>query len=231
MSVNFYTFSYQNPKREQAMRQRFHEENLTLEFVEPVVGTDARLISASPQVKRNWAIMFNHLDMLKQFLESDAEYGIFCEDDIFIRRNIASYLPEITNQFARRKLDILLLGYLLPFKAVEIKPASRDFAEHGINFTYTRYPEDLWGSQMYMLNRQSARRLHDKYGVDYAVATLTNTRLTPFSPDWILTKDGERAILYPMLAVEEGIVVTDHPGQVDFHKQCFRAQFDALQFH
>jgi hypothetical protein len=231
MSVKFYTFSFHNEVREAGMRHRFELENLSLEFVEPVENSDPRLVAATDEIRRNWAIMFNHLDMLTKFLESDAKYGIFCEDDIFIRRGIKNFLPEILANFERRGLEILLLGYLLPFKPVEILPASNSFEPHEINFTFHKFPEDMWGSQMYLLSRVTAKRLLDKYTLDYAKKALTDSSMTPFSPDWTLTKDGRRAALYPMLAVEEGIVVTTHQGQVDFHKRCFQAQYDEKQFH
>jgi len=213
------------------MKRRFAEENLPLEFVNSVEFSDPRLATAPQEVRRNWAIMFNHLDMLTEFLNSNADYGIFCEDDIFIRRNFKQFLPEIVAAAKRRSIEILLLGYLLPYKPVEIVSRAREFSEIGPNFTFHAYPDDLWGSQMYMLSRDAATKLLEKYNVDYAKATLTNPSLTPFSPDWTLTKDGRRALTYPMLAVEEGIVVTTHQGQVDFHKRCFEAQFDPAQFH
>ena len=231
MSVQFYTFSYQNPIREANMKRRFADENLPLEFVNSVEFSDQRLTAAPPEVRRNWAIMFNHLDMLTKFLNSSNDYGIFCEDDIFIRHNFKQFLPEIVAGAKRRSLEILLLGYLLPYKPVEIVSRAREFAEIGPNFTFHTYPDDLWGSQMYMLSRAGATKLLEKYSVDYAKATLANPNLCPFSPDWTLTKDGRRAAIYPMLAVEEGIVVTTHEGQIDFHKRCFQAQFDPEQFH
>jgi len=231
MSVQFYTFSYNNPTREANMRRRFAEENLTLNFVNSVEISDPRLATAPPEVRRNWAIMFNHLDMLTEFLNSNADYGIFCEDDIFIRRNLKQILPEIAAASNRRDLEIVLLGYLLPYKPVDIQIRNAQFAEQGPNFTFHNFAEDTWGSQMYMLSRTAANRLINKYNVDYAKATLTNPSLTPFSPDWTLTKDGHRAAIYPMLAVEEGIVVTSHQGQIDFHRNCFQAQFDPAQFH
>ena len=213
------------------MRRRFTTQNLNLQFVKPVESTDVRVLEAPLEVRRNWAIMFNHLDMLTEFLQSSAEYGIFCEDDIFIRKGFSTFLPEIIQQFNRHNLEILLLGYLVPYKVVEIRPASEQFREFGPNFTIHRYPDDTWGSQMYMLNRKSASQLLQTYSLEYARRTLSESDLTPFSPDWTLTKDSEhRACIYPMLAVEEGIVMTTHQGQIDFHRRCFQAQFNSSDF-
>ena len=62
--------------------------------------------------------MLGHLDMLKKFMKSDSESenGIFCEDDIYIRKGILTYLPEIISSSRRRSLDIVLLGYLLHYR-------------------------------------------------------------------------------------------------------------------
>lgn len=72
------------------MTERFSKEDLHLEFVDPVEITDARVFPAPANQRRTWSIMLNHLDMLKTFLESDADYGVFCEDDIYIRKNFKS---------------------------------------------------------------------------------------------------------------------------------------------
>ena len=48
----------------------------------------------------------------------------------------------------------------------------------------------------------------------------------PVSPDWALTKFGKAVAMYPMLAVEEGVVVTDHVGQKNFHQACVAENFN-----
>ena len=83
---------------------------------------------------------------------------------------------------------------------------------------------------MHMLSRTSARRLLDKYTQSYAKATLTDSSLTPFSPDWTLTKDGSRALVYPMLALEEGAVATSDAGQIDYHRRCFETNYEPDAF-
>jgi hypothetical protein len=226
MSVRFYTFSFKNPVREENMRRRFKSEGIDLQFVKPVENADPRISYAPDNIRRIWAVMFNHLDMLSAFLTSDAEFGIFCEDDIFIRKRLATFLPEIIEKYKRHQLEILLLGYLLPYKVAEIRAANDSFREIHPNFTFHEYPDDIWGSQMYMLNRETAKRFLETYTLDYAIRTLTEPDLTYFSPDWTLTKDSKRrACIYPMLAVEEGKVATSHQGQIDYHQRCFEAQY------
>jgi len=223
--VEFYTFSYNNPVRESKMRRRFAEQNLTINFVTPVEISDPRLNLAPEDYKRTWAIMWNHLDMVNQFLNSSAKFGIFCEDDIFLHKELAGRLPEVTASYQRLNLEILLLGYLIPYK-----PVSVELHNGTISLTqplsYISYGEDLWGSQMYMLNRDTAEKFLSIYTQNYAEQSLKDTSLTPFSPDWTLTKNGRRAAIYPMLAVEEGTVVTSHQGQINFHAQCNKIHYD-----
>jgi hypothetical protein len=37
---------------------------------------------------------------------------------------------------------------------------------------------------------------------------------------------GNRALLVPMMAVEEGGTKTDHDGQNEFHRRCFECNYD-----
>ena len=202
------------------MRARFAEEDVELEFVEPVEAMDARLESAPPDQRRTWAIMWSHLDMLKVFLESDQELALFAEDDILIRKGLKHILPEAAAAYRRLELEILLLGYLLNYRPVQVI-AHEEFPPL-TNYTYMNYPDHIWGSQMYMLDRRTAKKFLSCYTVEFA-----KSGSVPFSPDWTLTKDGRRAAIYPMLAVEEGKVVTDHQGQREFHRICAEAQLDS----
>ena len=223
--MNFYTFSFNNPTRKANMEAQFKKENIPLNFVEPVPSTDPRLEKAPTNLKRVWAIMFSHLDMIQTFLNSDAEFGVFWEDDIRLRKNIASILPEIMLQFRRHNLEILLLSCLCSYILVEVYAHQY----HGVlehPYIYMTYDTNLWGAHMYMLDRKTARRLLDTYNVEYAMETLINTTMIPFSPDWTLTKDATRkAAIYPMLSLESGEVNTKDEFQVSFHRQCFEKHF------
>ncbi len=230
MSVNFYTFSFNNPGRKQRMTERFSKEDLHLEFVDPVEITDARVFPAPANQRRTWSIMLNHLDMLKTFLESDADYGVFCEDDIYIRKNFKSYIQALTQGYERFNLEILLIGYLLPHNSAEIN-VHPNFKLYESQLLFMNYTDDLWGSQMYMLNRDTARKFLELYTVNYALKSENNPNIPYFSPDWTLTKVGRRAIVYPMLAVEEGNVVTSHGGQASFHQKCTSFNYDPNFYH
>jgi len=231
MKINFYTFSFNNPQRKAKMEEQFAAEGIPLEFVEPVPSTDSRLTEAPDNIKRLWGIMFSHLDMIKTFLNSDADFGVFCEDDIRLRKNIAPLLPEIMLQFRRYNLEILLLSCLCSYVPVEVYAHQ----PHGViehPYVYLTYHDNLWGAHMYMLDRKTAQKHLDKYNLAYAKETLTNSNLTHFNPDWTLTKDAtNKAALYPMLSLESGVVNTDHEFQVSFHKQCFEKHFSPDFYH
>lgn len=216
-SVHVYCFSYNNPERFARMNERFNTAGFPIHWVDPVLSTDSRVAGVSePRVH---AIMYNHIDMIRQFLASSASWGVFCEDDIYIRKDFAKTLRQAIDGYVRLDLDVLLLGYLIPYL-----PATTNIhSYHGVmepTLNFLTYGNDLWGSQMYLLNRNAAQKILDTYG--------DHTRVEgPFSPDWTITKFGTRAALYPMLAVEEGIVCTDHVGQRQFHTQCTAANYHA----
>jgi hypothetical protein len=228
--IGFYTFSFENPTRKANMEERFQKENIEIEFVPCVQYNDSRLENAPPSLIRNWSIMWNHLDMLKAFLESKNNYGIFCEDDIFIRKGLKAFLPELVSAYERRNLEILLLGCLTTHKPAGLI-VDPNFSSSGTNLLYLNYEDNIWGAHMYMLNRKTAEKFLDLYSIEYAKTTLLSTAIPFFSPDWTLTKIGSRALVYPMMGIEEGIVNTKDIGQVEFHKACFNAHYNSEHYH
>jgi hypothetical protein len=72
---------------------------------------------------------------------------------------------------------------------------------------------------MYMLSRAQAQRIIEKYANGYADRFLANPNevFPPFSADWTITKEGNRRIVYPMLAIEDGKSNYDDEGQRIFH--------------
>jgi len=218
-----YVINFNDDNRKQRMIERFNTMDIELKFTPAVYLTDSRIPSQSdPKIeKRTWAIMLQHLDSIRDFLENTlSTHCIICEDDIMISKKFKDDLPNILQNFNQLKLDVLLLGYLLPFKLNEntyFKPKS---------YQYYDFPNDLWGSQMYLISRAYAKFLLDKYTIEFAINNLDK----PYSPDWVITKNGNKAILYPMIAVEEGETKTTHDGQNNFHKRCFEANYDANIF-
>ena len=127
-------------------------------------------------------------------------------------------LKDIIENFNKLDLDILLLGYLLPVKMhnnyFKVKKMT--------GYNYHDYPNDLWGSQMYLINRRYANFLLTKYTIEFAINNLDK----PYSPDWTITKNCNRAIIYPMLALEEGDNKSNNISQNDFHRKCFENNYD-----
>jgi saccharopine dehydrogenase (NAD+, L-lysine-forming) len=221
----FYVINFNDDARRERMASRFSKIGLKEpHFVDPVFISDPRLDNDEIQHKRTCSIMLQHLDSLKHFLEqTDKEFCIVCEDDIHISKNLRNDLPEIIEQFKTLDLDVLLLGYLSMYPVDTETNAHFALRSRSKKYEYANFPDDLWGSQMYMMSRKHAKLVLDKFGPDYIL-----TGELPYNPDWILTKMGNRALIVPMLAVEEGDTKTDHGGQNEFHRRCFECNYDPL---
>ena len=233
-TYKIYCLSYDNPVRLSDMQRRFSTIGASCSFYEGVPFTDHRLTdrNLTDPIKRQWSFTYGHFDMINKFYnDSDAEFGIFCEDDILIDRKLLDYLPEIISDFRSMDIDVLLLGYLIPFA---IDSSTPNFtirkSNHDTQLSYYDYPEDLWGAQMYMISREYAKVLIDKYSNGYADQTLVDSSLTHFSADWTITKDGRRAVVYPLLSIEDGKTNYSHEGQARYHAQCYSANFDESRF-
>jgi len=223
-NIAFYCINFNDEDRKNRMIQRFINQNINLNFVKPVYKDDQRItnIQVCDFTKRVMSIMLQHMDSISDFYENtEDEYCIICEDDIFISKKLSSELPNIIVNYNELNLDVILLGYLLPFKLDDPHPEYFLLKETE-NYNYFDFPYHLWGSQMYLFNRKHAKFLLDKYTMEYAVADLGR----PYNPDWTLTKDGKKAIIYPMLALEEGTQKSDHVGQNHFHNKCFITHYN-----
>ena len=227
-NISFYCINFLDENRKKRMINRFDFFGIPLQFVPPVYKSDARLPQKEDHINcdnRTWSIMLQHMDSIRDFYNnSNNEYAIICEDDILLHKNFILYLPDILIEFEELKLDVLLLGYLLNISAEGIL-ASPEFSliKKNEKYSYHELPYHLWGSQMYLINRNHAKFLLDKYTIEYAI---TNIEISPYNPDWTLTKDGRHLLIYPMLALEEGITKTDHIGQNTFHQQCFDINYN-----
>ena len=214
----FYCINYKDDFRKGKLETRFRNLGLHLHFVAPVEKNDPRLeVQNVPDDKRTCAIMLQHLDSIRHFMENtDLPYCIVCEDDILLTKHFRENLKEAVVSFEELDLDVLLLGYLAPFK-IESWNSWFPLKTESVHFRYMGYPNDLWGAQMYLLSRKHAQELLEKYTVEWAIQNVDK----PYNPDWTITKDGNRAIMYPMLAVEEGTTKTDHTNQNEFHHRVF----------
>jgi len=216
-----YCLSYKNEKRKQNTQNRFNQLDLTVIFYDGVdQDKDPRI--RSDDYKQCVSCMYGHLDMIQMFLsDSDKPFGIFCEDDIYLHKGSAKRLDEITAEFANLDLDVLLLGYLITYSP---NPDDNHYLSVTENHRFYEYGEETWGTQMYMISRKYAKQLLDTY------STANRPTEKPFASDWTITKDGKRAFLYPMLAVEDGETHYDHYGQGQFHQNVFHHNYNSIEY-
>lgn len=220
-SIPVYVVSCNNPERKQRLSDRFNKIGIIPNFVDPTYINDPILNNVPEGLKRTFAIFTDHLKNIKSFYESGSEYGLFCEDDIYISKNIVEELQIAVNQMMRHNLNILLVGYLLPY--TPMGPHFQLIDAPG-KFVITTYPNDVWGAHGYILNRDQAKRYIEKLSIEYGIRT---NEQYPYCSDWILTKDSDhRGLMYPPIIVEEGDVTTDHWGQIQFHKMCKEFLYD-----
>jgi hypothetical protein len=234
MSLNLpiYVVNYKNDERKQRMIDRFATFGLVPHFVPGVDDEDPRLSVAPDTCKKIWGIMLQHMDSIRDFYENlDAgNHCIVCEDDVYISKNFVDDVNHVLPLFDQMQLDILMLGYLLPFKIEMSTCLHREhFAMIGRTDTHSlhKYPSDIWGTQMYLISRKYAKFLLEKYTVDFA---LTNINTVTYSSDWVITKNGNRALVSPMIAVEEGVNTSGHGGQVYYHVVCSSVHYDKNKY-
>jgi GR25 family glycosyltransferase involved in LPS biosynthesis len=211
------------------MKDKFNHLGLDVSIYQGVSFNDSRISKyhINEHAKRVWSCMYGHLDMIAEFYRSDKDFGIFCEDDILIHKDFNHLLPVVLNDFQYLNLDVLLLGYLLPFK-LGGNCSFNNFTKFNLKnniFEYYSFPDDVWGTQMYVLSKQHAQNLLDKYGEFYAAETLTKETITSFSADWTITKEGKRAAISTLMAIEDNTSQYEHRGQNDFHVACYSSHY------
>ena len=227
-----YVVNYNDDERKTRMSQRFAKNGLYAHYVPGVSITDPRIspYEITDFQKRSWAILFQHLDSCRHFYENtSADYAIVCEDDIYISKKLKERMPEIIAGFQQNNLDFLQLSYLWPYPCV----GGPHFPEIGRteNHIFHRYPNDLWGAHMYMFSRSHAQAMLAKFTPEYAFNCTNSTTESPFCSDWQITKFGNRALISPVLGVEEGEVKTDHQGQINYHRMCSAAHYSPELFY
>ena len=217
--IGFYCVNFKDEDRRNKMTSRFQQLGLTLNFVDPVGKDDARLADVPERAdKRAWSIMLQHMDSIRHFVEeTHNDFCIVMEDDILVSKDIVNDLPELIETYNKLQLDVLVLGYLLPFKIYDYNTCF-SLKERNDKYSYFDFPGDLWGSQMYMVSRNHAVNLIERYTIKHAIETIETE---PFSPDWTLTKYGKKAIIYPMIAVEEGGTKADLHSESQYHLNCY----------
>lgn len=239
-NVSFYCLNYKNQLRKDNIKSIFSQLGISCNFYKGVDFTDNRIPQNTvPHTKRVFSCCYGHFDMIYNFYKNtNDDFGIFCEDDIFVHRDLNDMLPYIIKDFAEFNLDIVLLGYLLSIKLnntknflvrTEKKTYIGNFSVIGGfkgRYNYHNYTKDVWGTQMYMITRKYAKYLIENFYFDYCKKSITDNTLPPFSADWIITKNGNRAILYPPVVTEDNKTVYEDGPQKTFHKLCFDLFFE-----
>jgi GR25 family glycosyltransferase involved in LPS biosynthesis len=228
LNCQAYCLSFNDEEKKNNMIRRFNQLHIDCNFYEGVQYNDSRIANRnlSSSLLREWSCCYGHLDMIHDFyFKSDKPYGLFCENDIHIHKDFNIIFSKIITDFNLLNLDILLLGYLTPF-VVDKKHINFNLKRETRRkpaFSYHNYPDDLQGSQMYILSRKYAKKLIDKYYNNFADKTLYDDN-TIFTSDNIITKDGNRALISPVLAVEE------KKNQNEYHIKCHESQYKKFFF-
>ena len=240
VDASFHCLSYARPDRAASMAARFRGFGLDLAVSPGVAHDDPRLTAASDAgLRRLWSATYGHLDMVRAFLAGDKTWGVFCEDDVLLAADFGAQLPGALADAAALDLDLLMLGYMTSWPLAP-SGAHPLLLERGGGGAYLGYPADQWGAHLYALSRRGARRALEKFADGaYALASLHEPEKA-FSPDWTITKldaggdgRGRRALLYPMIAVEDGSDGMEHyghEGQADFHAATFEANTRGREF-
>ncbi|HSW76502.1 MAG TPA: hypothetical protein VLG50_05630 [Candidatus Saccharimonadales bacterium] len=181
---------------------------------------DVSTILGNPDASKHFVVIFNWLRLCHDFYyHSTKSWCVMMEDDIYLSKSIIYNIPHAIAAMQQLNVDIMLLGYLMTCTPDQAGYQKVSSDSHG--FSYYSYPDDLWGSHCFVISKTQAKYFLDKYTNEY-IATLQGT-----GGDWIFTKDGPRAMMYPPLAVEEGYIkCQDHWGQISFHRNCSDYQYN-----
>jgi GR25 family glycosyltransferase involved in LPS biosynthesis len=219
----FYCLSFNDQQKRTQMINRYNSLNINCHFYDGIKHTDKRINkNLSKFNKRQLSITYGHLDILYDFYHNcNKNYAIISEDDICIHKKFNEIIKRVMNDFVFLNLDILLLGYIVPYKIGNINTYTNFKLKIEIPntayFKYHEYPEYLTGTQMYMITKKHAKYLLDKYYLNYLNILNKN-----FITDKIIIKDGNRAAIYPMLAIED-------ENQTDlYHQLCHNIHYDEI---
>jgi hypothetical protein len=189
---------------------------IPIAFYSGVPQDDPRIrFVSNTAIRRTASICYGHLDMLQHFIDnSNKPFAIIMEDDILIKETFVTDIEKAVDVCNSENLDLLLIGYLCSnpihtysnFPEICTKYSTDEFRILG-------YPDSTWGAQMYMISKDQAKRIIEKYSYGYLEQSLENPDMTPFSSDWTITKEGSRAVLYPLRVIENGSTKYEDEGQ------------------
>ena len=224
--IDFYCLNFHSSRREQ-MVKKLEYFQIPIAFYSGVSSEDPRIrFIENPGIRRTASICYGHLDMLRHFVEnSTKEFAILMEDDILIKNTFVDDIQKAVEIVCCENLDVLLIGYLCHnpihtysnFPEIHTQYSTDEYRILG-------YPDSTWGAQMYMISKPHAKLLIEKYAETgpngYLECSLKNTQMIPFSADWLLTKNGNRALLYPLRVIENGSMKYEDQGQETCRIRC-----------
>lgn len=236
INCDFYCLTYKSAAKRERMQKRFDQLQMQVTFWEGCSAEDSSCVPDPEELNyakteqtwdpHAWSVLHGHLAILDHFINhSNKDYVIVMEDDVHIRKDFIQELPVIISQFIKMKLDVCMLGYLTPYNL--FTPQSY-YNLATTPYVFLEYPFNVYGTQMYMLHREQATWISHTYGLQ-SEWRKTAWRDRTFRPaDWIITKEGRGACIYPVMAVEEngGGMTYKDLGQQEFHLMCHQAQFD-----
>lgn len=216
-NCKLYCLSYSNKKKCNDMIERFQKLEMECHFYFGISSNDKRIRPTLTKYnKRNLSITYSHLDIIYDFYyNSDDKFAIICEDDIIIHKQFKEIMEKAISDFTIMNLDILLLGYLLPYK-ISDDPVRNNFQlKHSMPkdsmFKYYCIPDYISGTHMYLINKSYARFILKTYYYNY-----TEIMNKYFMIDKILLSDSNRALIYPMVSVE------NNEQSDPYHKLCHK---------
>jgi len=231
-NLPIYCLTFRNPEKKARVQARFDAVGLPVEFVESIAWDDPEIALSSDVIqqamvlnrwsKMAWSCMHGHLKIIKKFLDTNLPRCIICEDDIMLHKHMAVHLPHIMYQFDDKNTHMMLLGYLTPDK----------FANPMENWNLLPYEFNVYGTQMYVINRGHAEFIWNTCAphTGAGIAHLTDPNLISFNADWIITKAVSaslRSRLTPLMAIEErgGGKSYGDPFQEYWHDLCHDSHY------
>ena len=117
--IDFYCLNFQN---ENSRRQRMNKKSIyfkiPIQYYSGVTKIDPRIsFIEDEKTSRCASICYGHLDIINHFVKnSRKEFIVIMEDDIIIRKTFCEDIIKALDIFIKYEYDILLLGYLMPYK-------------------------------------------------------------------------------------------------------------------
>jgi hypothetical protein len=203
MSYHIYCLNY-GDKRTATITASFDAVGLS-DKVTLCPGVSAEIVKAAnnyleevlPYYYLVTSVTLGHISMMKMFLEtSKKEYGIFCENDIRMHKDIKNKLPYYLGKMKELNLEILRLGYFMLSENVsDLEEVLPTIHKEGIIHS-------IYGAQMYVLNRSKCKEYIKKYTIDFFLKYFRDPSRHYYYPDNTIVKDGNTGLVYPMLTVE-----------------------------